>query len=171
MNMKEKPITGSSRRFWSIAALTALLVLPGLGHAGEPREVVTGLDFDPESGQLEAGGEPARLFGLSFPREPDSCEEGETCEDLARKALGEWVEEPDLVECVVLGTSYTENRMVRCRYEGQDLSGWLICQGLAVSQRSLTRDYVRDEQAARDAGRGLWSASTRPSGRDAVGLQ
>ena len=44
-----------------------------------------------------------------------------------------------------------------CLTRGVDLNGWLVTQGWAVAYRRYLRDYVRAEDQARAAGRGVWS--------------
>jgi hypothetical protein len=44
-----------------------------------------------------------------------------------------------------------------CSSRGVDLNGWLVTQGWAVAYRHYSRDYVRAEDQARAASRGVWS--------------
>lgn len=46
-----------------------------------------------------------------------------------------------------------------CFKGGEDLNRWMVEQGWAVAYRRYSLDYVAAEDAARDAGRGLWSGS------------
>ena len=43
-----------------------------------------------------------------------------------------------------------------CHAGGEDLNGWLVSEGLAIAYRHYSTDYVGQEQAAREAARGLW---------------
>lgn len=43
-----------------------------------------------------------------------------------------------------------------CHVSSEDLNGWLVSEGLALAYRRYSTDYVSQEQAAREAKRGLW---------------
>ena len=51
-------------------------------------------------------------------------------------------------------------RLVAVCFKGsEDLNRWMVEQGWAVAYRRYSMDYVQAEEAARAAGRGLWSGS------------
>ena len=41
--------------------------------------------------------------------------------------------------------------------DGTDLNGWLVSQGWALAYRRYSKQYIRQEEAARKARRGMWS--------------
>ncbi len=45
---------------------------------------------------------------------------------------------------------------------GEDLSSWLVSEGLALAYRALSDRFVPHEEAAAAAGRGLWQTSFEP---------
>jgi endonuclease YncB( thermonuclease family) len=46
-----------------------------------------------------------------------------------------------------------------CFKGSEDLNRWMVEQGWAVAYRRYSMDYVKAEEAAKAAGRGLWSGS------------
>jgi endonuclease YncB( thermonuclease family) len=46
-----------------------------------------------------------------------------------------------------------------CRLGARDLNAWMVQQGLAVAYRQYSRDYIRLEDEARAARRGLWAGA------------
>lgn len=51
-------------------------------------------------------------------------------------------------------------RLIAVCFKGvEDLNGWMVEQGWAVAYRRYSVDYVANEDAARAAGRGLWSST------------
>ena len=49
-----------------------------------------------------------------------------------------------------------------CRRAGEDLSAWMVRNGLALAFRRYAKDYVQAENDARLARRGLWSGAFAP---------
>ena len=49
-----------------------------------------------------------------------------------------------------------------CSVAGEDLNAWMVSEGLALAYRRYSLDYVGAEQAAEEAGRGVWSGEFVP---------
>ncbi len=43
-----------------------------------------------------------------------------------------------------------------CSVAGEDVGAWLVSQGLAIAYRKYSLDYVDEEEAVEEAGRGMW---------------
>jgi endonuclease YncB( thermonuclease family) len=54
--------------------------------------------------------------------------------------------------------------VAKCRLvgDGEDLNAWLVREGLALAYREFGTDYVRQENEAKAAGRGLWAGTFTP---------
>ncbi len=49
-----------------------------------------------------------------------------------------------------------------CYAQGQDIERWRVLNGWALAYRQYSTDYVAEEQAAREARRGLWRGEFVP---------
>jgi endonuclease YncB( thermonuclease family) len=108
---------------------------------------------------IEIHGRRIRLSGI------DAVESGQRC----RRDGKPWLCGKDSAFALAdrigrstIGCQGTENdrygRLVAvCFQAGEDLNRWMVEQGWAVAYRRYSMDYVAAEDAARRAGRGLWS--------------
>ena len=62
------------------------------------------------------------------------------------------------VSCDVRDVDRYGRLVAVCRKGGEDLNGWLVASGWAVAYRRYGRDYIRQEDAARKANRGIWAS-------------
>ncbi len=124
-------------------------------------ERLVGMTVDEGSAEMLVGGEPVRLVGIHFPTEQGLCSlKVNGCKKLAMTALKAWLDAPEKVECEVVQIMTSGMHAVHCTAEGEDVGAWLVSRGLALADRRSSRAYVRDEQAARQAGIGLWNILT-----------
>jgi endonuclease YncB( thermonuclease family) len=63
------------------------------------------------------------------------------------------------VECEVHAIDEYERRIASCTHAGEDLSTWLVSQGLALAFRRFSERLVPVEEAAKAGGRGLWQTT------------
>jgi hypothetical protein len=116
---------------------------------------------------LDVGGIRVRLHGLDAPEMGQIC----TSPDGTAWDCGAWVAETlrarigtRRVTCDAVDTDRYGRTVARCRLAGEDIARRLVRDGLAVAYRKYSRTYVRDEAAARRAGRGLHAhRMTRPA--------
>jgi endonuclease YncB( thermonuclease family) len=66
------------------------------------------------------------------------------------------------VRCTVLAVDDYDRRLARCALAGEDLSRWLVPNGLAMAFREYSERFVPEEESARDARAGLWQTSFEP---------
>jgi endonuclease YncB( thermonuclease family) len=52
--------------------------------------------------------------------------------------------------------------VANCIPDGQDIGAWLVENGWALAYRRFSTAYVRQEQAAESAGRGIWRGEFVP---------
>ena len=110
---------------------------------------------------LEVKGERVRLKGIDAP------EKGQLCENAAgnRYPCGQVVIGVLLgrigdrnVACAIDRQRDRYGRALGvCSVHGEDLNAWLVSQGYAFAYRRYSLRYVKQEEAARTAGRGLWA--------------
>jgi len=62
------------------------------------------------------------------------------------------------VSCDVRDVDRYGRLVAVCRKDGEDLNAWLVANGWAVAYRHYGRDYVSQENAARNARLGIWSS-------------
>lgn len=58
-----------------------------------------------------------------------------------------------------LGTERYRRVLGSCWEGPTDLNAWMIKQGWAVEYRRYSRDYVHQEEVAKEAKRGIWAAT------------
>jgi endonuclease YncB( thermonuclease family) len=63
------------------------------------------------------------------------------------------------IECEVLAIDEYKRRIASCSHAGEDLSTWLVSEGLALAFRRFSERLVPVEEAAKAAGRGLWQTT------------
>lgn len=140
-----------------------IFVLALIFYAGSAvgAERLVGLSVSEGSSEMLVGGQPVRLVGVHFPAEQGLCNlELDGCKAIAMTALKAWLKAPDQLECEVVQALTSGVHAVHCTAEGEDVGAWLVRRGLALADRRSSRAYVRAEQAARQAGIGLWNILT-----------
>ena len=63
------------------------------------------------------------------------------------------------VECEVHAIDEYQRRIASCTYASEDLSTWLVSEGLALAFRRFSERLVPVEEEAKGAGRGLWQTT------------
>lgn len=131
-------------------ATPGALANPPLLHG--PAQVVDG-------DTLDVAGARIRLHGIDAPERSQLCENaaGEWyCGQAATAALALLLDGRE-VACEARDRDRHGRIVAICRVGGTDLSRWLAEQGWALAYRRYAPDYVAAEEAARAAGRGIWS--------------
>ena len=109
---------------------------------------------------IEIHGVRIRLHGIDAPESRQLCTRptGERwrCGQQASLALSDQIGR-STVSCDPRDTDRYGRTVAVCRSRGVDLNGWLVTQGWAVAYRRYSRDYVRAEDQALAARRGVWS--------------
>lgn len=130
-----------------------LLALPSPAAADSSVRVIDG-------DGLRVEGRSVRLWGIDAPEIDQTCEiEGrETpCGEDARFLLGALVQGGTLV-CEVRDTDRYGRTVARCEAGGMDLAAEMVRQGYALDYRRYSEGfYARQEQQAREHGRGMWA--------------
>jgi endonuclease YncB( thermonuclease family) len=103
-----------------------------------------------------------RIADVDAPEMAQRCEGGppalRRCGEYVGDALKERIGDRE-VRCVVRELDQYDRRISNCEVVGEDLSVWLVSEGLALAYRRFSDRFVPEEEAARAAGRGLWQAT------------
>ena len=114
---------------------------------------------------VEIHGERIRLYGIDAPESRQNCKrDGQPwrCGKDAAFALADKIASKP-VECTSKGKPDRYGRTVAvCRLAGEDLNAWMVSQGWALAYRQYSRDYVPQENEAKEAKRGVWASEFIP---------
>lgn len=148
-------------RLLPILGLVLLAPAPALAEiAGKRPYVVDGDSF-------ELLGVRVRLFGVDAPYPDQTCQLNGApwnCGLDARWALSDRIG-LNWVVCVERGRDPDGSVSALCYLGGiggPDLNGWIVARGWALARRQESPAYVAQEEAARQAGRGLWRSRFVP---------
>jgi endonuclease YncB( thermonuclease family) len=103
-------------------------------------------------------GAKIRLYGIDAPESTQVCQASSKsyqCGTSATLALTRRIGGRS-VSCEERDRDRYGRIVAVCHAGGEDLNGWLVSEGLAIAYQHYSTDYVGQEQAAREAGRGLW---------------
>ena len=144
--------------------LLVLLLLLTTAAAAEP-ETLAGPAQVIDGDTFAIGATVVRLADVDAPELAQTCEGGprqlRPCGAYVTDALAERIAGRE-VRCAVVELDQYDRRISNCEVAGEDLSAWLVSEGLALAYRRFSERFAPDEDAARAAGRGLWRTSFEP---------
>ena len=102
-----------------------------------------------------------RLHGVDAPESSQTCTDqqgnGWRCGQQAALALSDRIGRQS-VSCSEKDVDRYGRVVAECFMSGDSLNRWLVREGWAVAYRQYSTDYVADEEAAREAARGIWAS-------------
>ncbi len=120
-----------------------------------------------DAGTIEIGSQTIGLFGIEAPPSDQMCERNGAAWRCGQGA--EWALAERLERHWLLCDEQAPDRQGRARgicylagRNGIDVNAWMVENGWAVARPEETTAYVRLEEAAQRAGRGLWSGKFVP---------
>jgi endonuclease YncB( thermonuclease family) len=138
------------------AAMTALVTWAALA------ETITGPVRPMDGDTFEIAGVVIRLADVDAPEMAQKCQGGpkelRDCGAFVANVLAGRIRGQS-VGCAVHATDEYERRIASCSLAGEDLSTWLVSEGLALAFRRFSERLVPMEEAAKAAGRGLWQTT------------
>lgn len=144
---------------WPVRSLLLALAV-GLSTQVFAAEPITGSSRIIDGDTVELGGIRIRLNGIDAPEADQICftatGDHDPCGVRARDALAaRYGNKP--WTCTITGTDRYNRSLGSCTSGGEDVQGWLVRQGLALSFVRYAHTYDADEAAARQAKAGLWA--------------
>jgi endonuclease YncB( thermonuclease family) len=110
---------------------------------------------------LRLDGQTIRLHGIDAPEAGQMCG-ASPCGDLATEYLQALIVDR-IVICNARGQRDRYDRMVAvCRVDGLDLGAAMVLAGQAMAFERYSRDYVQEQQIARDLNAGSWQFGMMP---------
>ena len=138
------------------AILLAVLLLEAPAHA----DVISGLAKVTDGDTIKIANERIRLHGIDAPEMRQKCgteagelyQCGQTASEKLREAIGN---QP--VDCQFFARG-RYNRIIGTCFNaaGKNIQSWMVEGGWAVAYRRYSTRYVKEENAAREAKRGIW---------------
>jgi endonuclease YncB( thermonuclease family) len=148
----------------------ALLIIatafePARSAAAADPPLLTGVAVVIDGDTFRIGATIVRLVDVDAPELAQTCDGGpsplRSCGAYVADALAERVAGRE-VQCAVLQLDQYDRRIAICDVSGEDLSQWLVSNGLAMAFRRYSDHFAADEDAARAAGVGLWQTDFEP---------
>lgn len=114
---------------------------------------------------IEIHGKRIRLFGIDAPESAQTCRDDKgqnyRCGQRAALMLSDKIGQQTVV-CDQRDVDRYKRIIAVCRLGNDDLNAWLVREGWAVAYRQFSRDYVRTEEEAKAAKRGIWAGTFTP---------
>lgn len=159
------PASAENRRLGAACCV----VLAGLstGVPGQPSRAgesgprpVTGPAQVIDAATLAVGSENLALHGIDAPSYDQTCFDAQerryACGRVAARALAERIGDQSVV-CEPRGLGRNGIRSARCRIGGDDLGAWMVENGHAVADRTMSDAYLIQDARAWGRRIGLWS--------------
>ena len=151
-----------------IATLVAVLALPAHADVSGP-ECVTDGDTLVVNGKRQrtrcVGGTRVRLFGIDAPELKQKCRHPSGREFLCGRAAASFLLEyvrGRAVECKGNSVDRYGRLIAVCFVGGKDLNALMVGEGWALAYRDYSEKYVPQENAAREARKGVWAMEFVP---------
>jgi endonuclease YncB( thermonuclease family) len=125
-------------------------------------EMISGVPRIVDGDTLVIGTTKIRLASIDAPESDQVCLDANrkrwTCGIEARDRLAAYIGNHP-IDCAPAGLDAYGRTLAVCTIEGESLNAWMVQQGWALAFVRYSKQYVPDEEAARSAGRGLWSGA------------
>ena len=143
------------------AIVFSALALSATSTAPAAAESLAGQASVIDGDTVEIHGQRIRLFGIDAVESRQRCSRGGkqwNCGQDSAFALADRIGR-SAIDCRGVERDRYDRLVAVCFKGSEDLNRWMVEQGWAVAYRRYSMDYVKAEEAAKAAGRGLWSGS------------
>jgi endonuclease YncB( thermonuclease family) len=146
-----------------------ILLVLGFGQlvteaAADP-EVISGPAAVIDGDTFTIGDTVIRLFDVDAPELAQTCEGGPSrmrpCGTYVADALAVRLAGRE-IRCEVAKLDQYDRRVARCEADGEELSRWLVANGLAMVFRRYSDRFTEEEDGARAERVGLWQTDFEP---------
>jgi len=142
--------------------LAAITLLGGVAAARAEVRAVSGSAVVVDGDTLRIGEHRIRFHGIDAPESAQSCEDGSgrpyACGERATRALDARIGDRP-VTCEIRDMDRYGRLIAVCRLGVEDLNAWMVRMGHALAYRRYSIDDVAEEDAARQARRGIWQGA------------
>ena len=115
---------------------------------------------------LRSGDLQIRIHGIDAPEMRQSCTDASgatwACGKAARTAMTEIISNTPNLQCDLQDVDRYGRLVMRCMAGDTDIAAALVRRGLALAYRRYATDYIDEEQAAENAGAGMWQGRFDP---------
>jgi len=121
---------------------------------------ISGFPIITDGDTIKISKKKIRLHGIDAPERNQKCTKNTieyNCGSIATIALTKKINKK-LVECLVQKKKDRYNRYIGvCFVDKENLNKWMVRNGYAVSYTRYSKDYILDEEFARNNKLGLWA--------------
>ena len=146
----------------SRAAMLFSLLLVSIPASAQYHNTISGTPRIVDGDTLAIGEVKIRLEGIDAPETDQVCLDADAakwaCGVVARDRLIAHVNGRS-IECKHTGTDRYGRTLAVCSVAGDDLNAWMVREGWALAFIRSSTVYVKEENKARTAKRGLWSGA------------
>jgi endonuclease YncB( thermonuclease family) len=147
---------------WRFAAISSLLITLGTDAVADMLE---GSASVLSGDTLELQGQQVRLLGIDAPERAQACWDATgqawPCGEKAALALTQRIGRSQ-VNCTGMRRDREQRLIAVCRLGDENINAWLVAAGWALAYRGQSHAFVGAEEAAREAGSGLWAGAFEP---------
>ena len=141
--------------------LLGALLAVSMASIADARTLVVGVASVIDGDTIEIHGQRIRLFGVDSPESRQTCVDAAgrdwRCGQRAAMELADMIGS-STVRCEQRDRDRNRRIVAVCHKGDEDLGRWMVGQGWAVASRSYSNDYIRAEEAAHEALRGIWGS-------------
>jgi endonuclease YncB( thermonuclease family) len=143
----------------NFATILLLVFFTCTAHAAE---MISGVPRIVDGDTLVIGTTKIRLASIDAPESDQVCLDANqkqwTCGIEARDRLAGHIGNRP-IDCTPTGTDAYDRTLAICSIGGENLNAWMVREGWALAFVRYSKQYLPDQEAARNSGRGLWSGA------------
>ncbi len=146
------------------ASIPSAITTARSAKPAKAEQIIAGQASVIDGDTLEVHGLRIRLAAIDAPESRQSCRRADKSWPCGRRAAFALADRIGMrpVTCRWHHRDRYRRAVAICEVGGVDLGGWMVEQGHALAYRRYGTSYIRQEDAARAARRGMWSGSFVP---------
>jgi endonuclease YncB( thermonuclease family) len=145
-----------------VLRIAAILAATFFSFAAQAAEIISGVPRVVDGDTIVVGTTKIRLASIDAPESDQVCLDANrkrwTCGVEARDHLAAHIGNRS-IDCAPTGTDAYGRTLAVCAVASEDLNAWMVREGWALAFVRYSKEYVPDEEAARNAKRGIWSGA------------